>query len=193
MINLIHIPVTPHHEFFFKVTSVRIFFWRCFWQIQIRNNSFCSRHFFFYLNRWASFLKNFEISKVKWKMQRTSWSAQSFLSLFEKVNRVNVLNNSIINREKSLIHYLKSFNDRNFFSRLTSLDLGIWFNRTSTSNKINNLLSHTIISNRKWTKSSFFESITEIKRTQKCLKNFMGVTTCNSIYVGNVASSRLYS
>lgn len=55
------------------------------------------------------------------------------------------------------------------------------------------LLSHTIISNRKWTKSSFFESITEIKRTPKCLKNFMGATTCNSIYVENGASSRLYS
>ena len=54
-------------------------------------------------------------------------------------------------------------------------------------------MSHTIISNRKWTKSSFFESITEIKRTPKCLKNFMGATTCNSIYVENGASSRLYS
>ena len=55
------------------------------------------------------------------------------------------------------------------------------------------LLSHTIISNRKWTKSSFFESITEIKRTPKCLKNFMGATTFNSIYVENGASSWLYS
>lgn len=47
--------------------------------------------------------------------------------LSEKVNRVSVHNNSIINREKSLIHYLKGVNDRNFFSRLTSLDLGFWF------------------------------------------------------------------
>lgn len=116
-----------------------------------------------------------------------------FLSLFGKVNRVSVLNNSIINREKSLIHYLKSFNDRNFFSRLTFRSGFLVLIGLQLQTKSIILLSHTIISNRKWTKSSFFESITEIKRTPKCLKNFMGATTCNSIYVENGASSRLYS